>query len=87
LNSLLIDILGWIGAVALLAAYALISAQKVKSHNLLYQGLNLVGALGLIVNSAYYGAYPSTFVNVVWTGIAIAALVAVGRRGEGSSGS
>jgi len=80
LNSTVIDIIGWIGAVALLAAYALISAEKVKAQTWLYQGLNLVGAAGLIVNSTYYGAYPSTFVNVIWTGIAIAALVVAGRK-------
>jgi len=80
LNATLIDIIGWIGAVALLAAYALISAERVKAQSWLYQGLNLAGAAGLIVNSTYYGAYPSTFVNVIWTGIAIAALVAAGRR-------
>ena len=83
MNNLLVDALGWIGAIALLEAYALISAHKVKSHSWLYQGLNLAGAAGLIVNSTYYGAYPSTFVNVVWSGIAIAALVAAGRRAEG----
>lgn len=80
MNTLLVDILGWIGAVALLVAYALISGNKVASGSWTYQGLNLVGAAGLIVNSTYYGAYPSTFVNVIWSGIAVAALVAA-RRG------
>ena len=82
MNTFLVDILGWIGAVALLAAYALISAHKVKSHSWLYQGLNLAGSAGLIVNSTYYGAYPSTFVNIIWSGIAIAALIAAGKRAE-----
>ena len=82
MNNLLVDALGWIGAIALLAAYALISAKKTNSHSWLYQGLNLAGSAGLIVNSTYYGAYPSTFVNVIWSGIAVATLVAAGRRQE-----
>lgn len=85
MNNILVDALGWAGAIALLAAYALISAHKVKSGSWLYQGLNLAGSAGLIVNSTYYGAYPSTFVNVVWSGIAIAALVVAGRKAERDS--
>lgn len=87
MNNLLIDTVGWIGAIALLVAYGLISAEKIKSKSRFYQGLNLVGSVGLIVNTVYYGAYPSTFVNVIWLGIAVAALVAVGRRAEVGSGT
>ena len=43
--------------------------------NLWVDGLGWAGAaLMLIAYSAYYGAYPSAFVNVVWIGIAIAAV-------------
>ena len=75
-----IDVIGWIGAIALLIAYGLISAGRMKSDGKKYQALNLVGGAGLIVNSTWYGAYPSTFVNVVWVGIAVVALIGIFRK-------
>ena len=72
--ELFADIVGWIGSVALTIAYVLISRNKISAQTYLYQGLNLLGSICLIVNSTYYGAYPSTALNVVWVGIGIFAL-------------
>ena len=58
-----------------LLAYALVSTGKLEGDSFAYQLLNLAGAAFLIVNSSYYGAYPSVGVNVVWIGIAVFALV------------
>ena len=68
--DLLSDILGWVGAALLLAAYVSISSKRLEGDSVAYQVLNLAGSALLIVNSAYYGAYPSVGVNVVWIGIA-----------------
>lgn len=70
-TTLLIDILGWLGAVVLLVAYALVSSRRVEGDAASYQYLNLGGSVLLMVNAAFYGAYPSAFVNVVWLGIAL----------------
>ena len=78
--DLLSDLLGWIGAALLLGAYALVSTKKVEGDSITYQVLNLLGSAFLIVNSAYYGAYPSVGVNVVWIGIALFAILRVVRR-------
>lgn len=72
-----IDIVGWIGSAAVVSAYALISLNKLNSRSRVYQVLNLVGSVGLVVNTAYYRAYPSTFVNIVWLVIAAFALVRI----------
>jgi drug/metabolite transporter (DMT)-like permease len=84
-NSVLIDVIGWIGAVAILVAYALVSTRKLEGNSTPYQLLNLAGGVCLIVNTIYYKAYPSTFVNLVWAGIAIYTIVRYGvaRRGSG----
>jgi len=74
--KLLIDIIGWIGSVEVIAAYGLNSYQKIKSDSLLFQLLNLTGAIFLIVNTIYYSAYPSAFINIVWV---IIALLAIGK--------
>ncbi len=70
-----VDLLGWAGAIVLLSAYALVSVKRLEGNSTQYQVLNLVGGALLIVNTFYYGAYPSTLVNLVWIGIAIATLV------------
>jgi hypothetical protein len=36
--------------------------------------MNLVGAVGFIINCAWNAAWPSVALNVVWVGIAIYAL-------------
>ena len=69
-----IDIAGWIGVIALLIAYGLVSTKRIEGDAVIYQLLNLAGAALLIVNSFYYGAYPSVVINVIWIGIAIFAL-------------
>ncbi|HEX8546670.1 MAG TPA: hypothetical protein VF691_06880 [Cytophagaceae bacterium] len=73
--TILIEIIGWTGALAVIIAYFLVSLNKVKSASYLYQILNLVGAILLIINTAYLKAYPSAFVNVVWVGIATYSII------------
>ena len=77
---LVIDILGWIGAAALLIAYGLVSTKRLQGDSFPYQFLNLVGSALLIANSFYYGAYPSVSVNVIWIAIAIFALLKARRK-------
>ena len=68
-----IDILGWYGAVAVLLAYGLNSFEIIKPRKL-FQFLNITGSFGLLINSAYYTAWPSVGVNVVWMLIGFFAL-------------
>lgn len=74
LTNLVVDVVGWIGALSLLLAYALISSDKLKWDDQSYQLLNLVGSFSLMVNTGYEGAYPATFLNIVWGAIAAVAL-------------
>jgi hypothetical protein len=69
-----IDIAGWSGTVLVLGSYALISSGRLQPRSVLYQGMNLVGAVGLAINSGWNGAWPSAGLNVVWLGIAIVAM-------------
>ncbi len=79
-TNIVVNVIGWAGSVAVILAYALVSTRRVKGDSFSYQALNLVGGLFLIVNTLYYGAYPSSFVNLVWVGIAIFALVRGARQ-------
>ena len=73
--TLLINIIGWIGVALLLLSYALVSTRKLEGDSPVYQWLNIIGAILLVSNSLYFGAYPSVGVNLAWIGIAIFALI------------
>jgi len=75
--NVLIETLGWIGSIAILAAYGLNSFQKIKSDSFLFQVLNLTGGIFLIINSIYHEAYPFTFINSIWVLIALPALIKI----------
>lgn len=80
MTKLLIDSLGWMGAIALIAAYGCVSFRKIAADTTFYQLMNAVGSLFLIINTVYYHAYPSAFVNVVWITIAITARMRIRAR-------
>jgi hypothetical protein len=69
--QILVDILGWIGAILFLGAYTLVSLKKVESDSLLYQGINIVAGILLVANTMYWKAYPSTALNLAWIGVAV----------------
>lgn len=71
LENPVIDILGWIGAAAVLTAYGLVSSSRLTGTARSYQTLNAIGSILLTVNTYYYRAYPSAFVNVLWLAIAL----------------
>lgn len=70
------SILGWIGAVALLAAYAMLS-WGILRNKLPYHFMNCIGAIGIAISSWHESAYPATFLNVVWFGVAAVAIVQI----------
>lgn len=74
MNTILIDISGWLGVVLYLVAYALVSTRKLEGDSIVYQVMNLLGGILLVANSFYYRAMPSVGVNMAWIGIAIFAL-------------
>ncbi len=63
-DHLWFDAIGWVGAAALLVAYAMVSARKWEGHSSVFQFLNVGGSLLLAANTIFYGSYPSTFVNL-----------------------
>ena len=69
-----VEICGWLAALLILGAYSLLSFGKLQSRAPLYQWMNIIGALGFIINCTWNGAWPSVALNVVWFFIAAYAL-------------
>ena len=80
MEAVLFDSIGWLGAFLLLLTYALVSFKKLAADSLAYQGLNVVASILLAINTIYHRAFPSSFVNIVWTFIAVFAIFTVVRR-------
>ena len=72
---IVINVVGWLGMALLVGAYVLVTAGKVQGTGLLFQLMNLAGGLFLMLNSAYYGAWPSAGLNVVWVLVGTVGLV------------
>jgi hypothetical protein len=75
-NQAWFDLVGWVGAAALLVAYAMVSHKKLEGDSAAYQLLNISGSILLAANTIFYGSYPSTFVNLIWAGIAVFSIAA-----------
>jgi phosphatidylserine synthase len=76
-SQLLINILGWTGSVLYLLAYALVSMKKTEGDSLLYQGMNIIAGVMLVVYTLSSGAYATTGLNAVWVAIG---LLTLGRK-------
>jgi hypothetical protein len=81
-DELVIDVAGWIGMALLISAYGLVTAGRLHGPSLLFQLMNLVGGALLMVNSAYYGAWPSAALNLVWVVIGSVGLVRARLKGR-----
>jgi len=71
----LAEIVGWYGAIAIVLAYALVSFKLVSADGVVYQLLNLTGALGIIIISAIKKVRQSVTLNIFWAAIAAIALL------------
>jgi hypothetical protein len=86
LTRWLVEIAGWGGAVLFLLAYLLLSAGRLTGQSIVYQGMNVVGAAGFVINGWWHGALPSAVLNILWLLIgAIASWRIIRRRGSSTS--
>jgi hypothetical protein len=66
--------------VLILLAYLLLSAGRLTGQSLVYQGMNIVGAAGFVVNGWWHGALPSATLNVLWLMIGLFAAIRIWKR-------
>ena len=81
-----VEVAGWAGATLILLAYLLLSADRLTGQSLVYQGMNIVGAAGFVINGWWHGALPSAALNVLWLLIgAVASWRIMKKRGSSTS--
>lgn len=80
LTRWLVEIAGWGGASLILIAYLLLSAGRMTGQSLSYQGMNVVGAFGFVINGWWHGALPSATLNVLWLMIGLFASIRILKR-------
>jgi hypothetical protein len=64
--ELAVEVAGWAGALLILLAYLLLSAGRLTGQSLTYQLINVVGAVGFVVNGWWHRALPSAVLNIIW---------------------
>lgn len=73
-------ICGWFGTLIILWAYFMVSAKKLNADGYAYPSMNLIGAVALGINVTYMHVWPALALEIVWGGIAIYALMRVGKK-------
>lgn len=74
------DVIGWIGALGVLAAYGLLTSGRWESATLRYQGANTVFAALLLVWAVSISAWQSALLNGVWAAVGLWGVVSILRR-------
>lgn len=75
-----IEAAGWIGAICVLGAYILLTTGRLSGKSVLFHILNMVGAIGFVINTYAHGAMPSMALNVIWAGVGGYALIKLARN-------
>jgi hypothetical protein len=74
------DVLGWVGALGVLAAYGLLTAGRWESASVRYQGANTVFAGALLVWAISISAWQSALLNGVWAAVGLVGVVRILQR-------
>ena len=71
----ILEMVGWYGTIAIIGAYAMTSFSLITPDNLVYQLLNLTGAIGIVAISFYKKTYQPGVLNIIWAVVASFAIL------------
>jgi len=72
-----IEWLGWYGVIAVVLAYAAVSASLLSPQGFWYQFFNFTGSAAVAIQTWYRRDMQPFWLNLVWAIIALAALVPI----------
>lgn len=78
---MIFDILGWLGMILVLLAYALLSINKIK-NGITYQILNLLAAIFMAIGLLPKNAWFSFTLQIMWGLIAIVSIIKIKNKEE-----
>jgi hypothetical protein len=70
-----VELAGWYGVIAILAAYGFVSFNMVGANGIVYQLLNLTGGGSIALISMRKRAFQPATLNIAWALVALVALV------------
>jgi len=73
--NLTIQLIGWTGTLAYIAAYICVSLRILKPDTHFYHILNVVGGVCLVINAFSLTDMPAIVVNIAWIVIAFASMI------------
>ena len=65
------DLIGFLGAIAILVAYFLLQAKKMSSDGLIYSVLNLAGAILILFSLFNAWNLTAVLIEIIWGGISL----------------
>jgi hypothetical protein len=77
---MLYQLIGWTGTFLFIISYALLSIRKIQADKVLYQGMNALAALCLVINAIHIGDKPTLVVNAMWMCISVYAIIMASRK-------
>lgn len=72
------DWIGYLGVALVLLAYFMLQAHKLKGHGLVYQLMNILGAVGVILSLTFSIGpinWPAFLMQVAWIAIGVYGIV------------
>ncbi len=69
------EILGWYGVIAIVLAYILSNFELISTKDVIYQILNLTGAMGIVFDALDDKDYQPVVLNIIWAVVALVAIV------------
>ncbi len=76
----LYTIIGLMGVVTVIAAYALMTANKIAAQSTIYQWLNVIGTAGILISLTDQWNLPAFVANTAWISIGIYSLIQLYRK-------
>lgn len=67
--------IGWLGVIAILAAYVSLNFGFLSPKSLIYLLLNIAGSLGIIVDALRQRDYQPVVLNIVWAAVAVFSII------------
>ncbi|WP_443020419.1 CBU_0592 family membrane protein [Sphingobacterium sp. SYP-B4668] len=67
--------IGWIGFIFCSSAYMLLNIRIIRFDGIVYQLLNIVGGICLVVSASFFSDIPNTAANILWVFIALFGII------------